>query len=256
MMLVLTIALATFREAVRARVFVYLLVVAAFVVVGAIPTADLGTGQELRLVTDLSMGGVAFTAAFLAIFLGVSAVSGEVERRTIYTVITKAASRTQFVIGKWLGVWMTVLVAIVISYVLVIAVVSGLGHEFASNLFAPLWMLAWETALLIALATFFSCITRPLLSSGLTIALYVVGGSLSSLDYWAGQSAAPEWLKKITAGLFYVLPDFEIFDIKTEVIYKLEYPLAQLGAAGLYGIVYSAGLLALGTFIFQRRDLK
>ena len=62
-MLIVTIAIATFREAVRARVFLYLLVVAAFVVVGAIPTADLGTGQELRLVTDLSMGGVSFTAA-------------------------------------------------------------------------------------------------------------------------------------------------------------------------------------------------
>lgn len=255
-MLIVTIAIATFREAVRARVFLYLLVVAAFVVVGAIPTADLGTGQELRLVTDLSMGGVSFTAAFLAIFLGVSAVSGEVERRTVYTVITKAASRAQFVIGKWLGVWITVLTAVLISYVLVITVVSGLGHAFASNLFAPLWMLGWEMALLIALATFFSCITRPLLSSGLTVALYVVGGSLSSLDYWAGQSAAPTGLKQVTAALFYVLPDFEIFDIKTEVIYKLDYPITQLATAGLYGLVYSAGLLALGIFIFQRRDLK
>lgn len=255
-MMIWTIALATFREAVRARVFVYLLVVAAFVVVGAIPTADLGTGQELHLITDLSMGGVAFTAAFLAIFLGVSAVSGEVERRTVYTVITKAASRAQFVVGKWLGVWITVLTAVLISYTLVIAVVSGLGHSFAQQLFAPLWMLAWEMALLIALATFFSCITRPLLSSGLTVALYVVGGSLSSLDYWAGQSAAPDVVKKITAGLFYVLPDFEIFDMKTEVIYNLDYPTLQLGTAGLYGLVYSAGLLALGIFIFQRRDLK
>jgi hypothetical protein len=90
----------------------------------------------------------------------------------------------------------------------------------------------------------------------LTVALYVVGGSLSSLDYWAGQSAAPEWLKHLTAGLFYVLPDFELFDIKAEVIYQLGFPLTHLGVAALYGALYSAALLAMGIFIFQRRDLK
>ncbi len=252
---VLVIALATFREAVRARVFVYLLVLAAFIVVGAIPASGLGIGQEIRLVTDLSMGGASLTAAFLAIFLGVASVSGEIERRTVYTVVTKAVSRAAFVAGKWLGVWAVVSVAAMISYGLVISVVSVLDKRFASELFAPLWMLIFEMGLLVALATFFSCITSPLLSSGFTLGIYLVGSSLSSLLFWIDQQA-PGWFKRLCQALFVVLPDFEIYDIKSEVLYHLPYASVQLLSAAGYGLIYSAALLGLGALVFERRDLK
>ena len=50
---VLTLARATFAEASRAKVFVYLLVVAALAVVASIPTAELGVGDRLRAVCDV-----------------------------------------------------------------------------------------------------------------------------------------------------------------------------------------------------------
>lgn len=250
-----TIAQATFLEALRARVFVYLLVVAAAMIMGSVPTADLGIGEELRLVTDVAVAGSAYVCVFLAIFLGVSAVSGEVERRTVYTVIAKAASRSHFVVGKFFGVWLTVSVAVVMSYAMIIGLVSVLGQSLALHLLPALVMALLEMALLVAVATFFSCISKPLLSSGLTVGLYLIGVSLRSLYFWVerSKSDALVWMMK---ALYRLLPNFQIYDVRTEVVHKMDVSAASLAWTGAYTLLYAGALLTFASVIFHRRDLK
>jgi len=254
-MIVLTIAAATFREAVRARVFLYLLVVAACAIAGSVPAAELGIGEELRLVIDVSIAGSSYVCVFLAIFLGVSAVSGEVERRTVYTVIAKAASRTEFVFGKFLGVWATVCVAVLASYALIFALVALLGKGANPSLLSPMFMALLEMGLLVALATFFSCISKPILSSGFTVALYLTGVSLKSLMFWVERSKN-EGSAGLFKGLYWLLPNFQIFDVRTEVVHHVSIPLATHLWALLYAVAYGAALLTLASLIFDRRDLK
>ncbi|MCC6810813.1 MAG: ABC transporter permease [Deltaproteobacteria bacterium] len=253
---VLVLARATFIEAVRARVFLYLLAVAALMIAGSVPTAELGVGEELRLTTDVALAGVAYVCAFLSVFLGVSAVSGEVEKRTVYTVIAKAATRSQFVVGKFFGVWATVIVAALAAYAMALALVSGLGGRFASELLYALWMQIFEAGMLVAVAVFFSCISKPLLSSGLTVALYLTGVSLKSIHFWARKSDTPPLTQALVEVFYRVLPNFELFDVRTEIVHHVDPPLAALGFSALYGVAYTGILLGCACLIFHRRDLK
>jgi ABC-type transport system involved in multi-copper enzyme maturation permease subunit len=252
---VLTIALATFKEAVRARVFLYLLVVAAALIAGSVPAAELGIGEEMRLVTDVSVAGATYVCVFLAIFLGVSAVSGEVERRTVYTIIAKSASRSQFVLGKFFGVWATVTVGILASYAMIISLVSVLSRAFVSELFAPMVMAIMEMGLLVALATFFSCISKPLLSSGFTVSLYLTGVSLKSLMFWVSRSPSQE-LVWLTKALYRLLPNFQLYDVRTNVVHHLTVSPETFAWSALYTVTYGAVLLLLACVVFHRRDLK
>jgi Cu-processing system permease protein len=248
------IARYTFLEAVRARVFLYLLVVGAAMIAGSVPTSELGLGDEMRLVVDVSVAGCSYVCVFLSVFLGVSAVSGEVEKRTVYTIIAKAASRRQFVIGKFLGVWLTVMVAATASYAMVIALVSALDGRFASEIVSAYIMTLMEMGLLIALAVFFSCITRPLLSSGLTAGLYLTGVSLRSLYFWIEKSKGAAG--GVASILYRMLPNYQIFDVRTEMVHRLPIAPSTFLYAFLYMLAYGGALLTLACFIFDRRDLK
>jgi ABC-type transport system involved in multi-copper enzyme maturation permease subunit len=252
---VFTIARATFREALRAKVFLYLLVVAIAMVLASVPTAELGVGEQLRLIIDVSMAGAGFVAAFLAVFLGVSSVSGEVEKRTVYTIIAKAVSRTQFVLGKYLGVLATVSVAVSISYVAIIALVSTLSERFPVELFAAWLLVSCEMALLVSVAIFFSCVTRPLLSSGFTVGLYLVGLSLYSLHYWV-ERAKSGIVSGAMRSLYWLLPYFAVFVVKTEIVHHLAIEPGRVAFAVTFSLAYSAAVLLLATFVFERRDLK
>jgi len=248
------IAAATFREAIRARVFVYLLVVVACMVAGSFPAAQLSFGEHERIIVDVAMGAISFIAIFLALFFGVSGVSGEIERRTIYALIAKPVSRREFVCGKFLGVWFTVTVAVCISYLILFALIFLSFARLPSEIFLPWFMALFEMGLLVAVATFFSCMTRPLLSSLFALALYAVGTSLHSILYWVGRSTPS--LASLSQFFYYLLPNFELFDVKAEVVYHLHYPSHQLLFCAAYALVYMAILVWGGSFILDRRDLK
>src|SRR6185295_13983055 len=99
--------------------------------------------------------------------------------------------------------WATVAVAASAAYVMVIGLVSVLGRRFASELLVAYYMQVLEAGLLVALAVFFSCITRPLLSSGLTLGLYLTGVSLRSLMYWVERSQS-EATTLLFSGLYHL----------------------------------------------------
>jgi hypothetical protein len=51
-----------------------------------------------------------------------------------------------------------------------------------------------------------------------------------------------------------VLPDLENFNYKTEIVHHLPIPDKVIVLSALYGIVYTALVLAVAMFIFRKRD--
>ena len=104
------IARNTFREAVRDRVLYNLVVFVLLITGSAIFLGELTAGQEARTIVDLGLGAMLVFGAFISIFVGVSLVSKEIERRTIYAIFSKPIGRGEFIIGKYLGLCLTLLV--------------------------------------------------------------------------------------------------------------------------------------------------
>jgi hypothetical protein len=66
-------------------------------------------------------------------------------------------------------------------------------------------------------------------------------------------SPTAAWLAR---GLYYVLPNFSAFDIKSQVVYGEALSMRYIALTVLYGATYLALVLAAAVTIFSRRDFK
>src|SRR6059058_5001425 len=108
------IARNAFREAVRDRVLYNLVLFVLLLIGGAIFLGELSAGQESKIIVDLGLSAMLLFGAFIAIFVGVGLVYKEIERRTLYAILSKPVTRAEFIIGKYLGLFLTLLVNILV----------------------------------------------------------------------------------------------------------------------------------------------
>src|SRR3954470_19406227 len=104
------IATNTLREAVRDRILYNLILFVLLITGSAIFLGELTAGQEARVIVDLGLSAILIFGAFIAIFVGVSLVWKEIEKRTVYSIFSKPIGRGEFIVGKYLGLCLTLLV--------------------------------------------------------------------------------------------------------------------------------------------------
>jgi len=111
---IVAVAINTFREAVRDRVLLGMIGVALLVLVFTLALAELSLHQERRIVLDLGLASVSLFSAMVSVFLGSSLLYKEIERKTLYVILPKPIRRTEFLLGKCLGIVLTVSVFVFI----------------------------------------------------------------------------------------------------------------------------------------------
>ena len=113
-MMVRAIAINTFREAVRDKVLYSLLFFAIALIGASVVLNRLAIGQQTRIITDLGLASISLFGTLIAIFVGIGLVSKEIDRRTIFTIISKPVGRGHFILGKYLGLVLTLAVEVAI----------------------------------------------------------------------------------------------------------------------------------------------
>jgi len=264
----LRIALAVFRDSVRDRVL-YNLVGFALLVIGAsFLIGQLTAGQDVKIIKDLGLAAMSVFGLFIAVFIGIGLVSKEVERRSIYSLVSKPVRRSEVVVGKYLGLVLTIAVNLAVMAVVwyaVLGYMSWMEHEYFKQAWdAPatdprmlraVYLIFVQLMLVIAIALFFSTFSSPLLSAVLTFGLYVAGhfsADLKNFDVAVGDSP----IRYVTTALYYVLPNMAIFDVKNAVVHAQPVPAGYLLTTTAYGLCYIVVLVAAGVWIFTRRDFK
>src|SRR4051794_39331094 len=111
---IMAIARNAFREAVRDRILYNLILFVLLLTGAAIFLGELSVGQEARVIVNLGLSSILIFGAFISIFVGVGLVWKEIEKRTVYSIFSKPASRGEFIIGKYLGLCLTLLVNVAI----------------------------------------------------------------------------------------------------------------------------------------------
>lgn len=119
-----SIAYNTFREAVRNRVLYFILFFALLLMGSARIVKELAIGAEDRIIANLGLGSISAFGTMVAVFAGISLVYNELEKKTIYTIVSKPVRRYQFLLGKFFGLLMTVFVIVAIMSLFFFAVVN------------------------------------------------------------------------------------------------------------------------------------
>ena len=263
-----TVAIHVFRESVRDRVPYNLVLFSVLLIASSYLLGQLTAGQDVKIVKDLGLAAISVFGLFIAIFIGIGLVSKEVERRSIYALLSKPVSRPQFIAGKYLGLVLTLAVNITVMAVALYIVLGYLTWqetaEYKAVWDAPgpdpamlkaVFLIFIELMLVTALALFFSTFSTPMLSAVLTFGLYIAGHFNSDLKNFdkVVNSEVAIWLSR---GMYHVLPDLSAFDVKTEVVHGLPVTMGYLASTTAYGLAYVTALLLIATFIFSRRDFK
>ena len=113
-MILTAVALSVFRESVRDKVFYNLLLFAVLLVAASFLIGQLTAGQDLKIIKDLGLAATSLFGLFIAVFVGIGVVWKEVERRSVYNLLSKPVRRYQLVLGKYLGLLLTLLVNVAV----------------------------------------------------------------------------------------------------------------------------------------------
>ena len=109
-----SIAFNTFREAVRNRILYFILFFALILMGVSGIVKELAMAAHDRIVIDLGLSSISFFGLLAAVFVGISLVYNELERKTIYTIVSKPVHRHQFLLGKFFGLLLTIYVIVAI----------------------------------------------------------------------------------------------------------------------------------------------
>jgi len=254
-MTIAAIAWNTFREAVRDRILYSILAFALLLIGASVVVAGLSIGQESRIVKDLGLASTTLFGTFIAIFLGITLVSKEIERRTIYLIIPKPVSRPGFLVGKYCGLVLTLVVTVGVMGVMVFLLAALVDGAATPALLLAIGLDFVALMIVTAVALLFSTFSTPTLSAIFTVAIFVIGRLSGDLTVFADQFADPA-LKRAIWVTYLALPDLGRFQFGSRVVQGLPLVPADIGTAAAYGLAYTGFLLLLAIAIFQRRDFK
>jgi ABC-type transport system involved in multi-copper enzyme maturation permease subunit len=251
-----TIALHTFKESVREKVMYNLVVFALLLIGAAILFSSVSLGIEQIMLVNLGLSSIALFGLLMAIFIGIGLVSKEIDRRTIYTILSKPVRRFEFILGKYLGLLLTLLVNTAIMaagfYLALYYVKRSLGREDLAPLVA-IYFILLQLAMVVGIALLFSCISTPILSAFFTFALYVAGNFLGDIR-WFGSETGNAVVEKLAAILYFLLPNFSNFQFISQSSHGRMIPSYLLVSGSLYALLYITSLISASILIFEERE--
>ena len=226
---------------------------------------------SMRQTTEVAAGYALSVSSLigllLTVFMGGNLISRDIDRKGIHTVVTLPISRSQYMIGKFIGLALLLLVSLLILYIL-----AAIAVLLISLQYPPSKPLQWEIYLLVGIfeyimllvisavsVLFNSFATSTFLPMALSLAVYCIGQSTALVkDYLTKAPEAKEispLVSFLAKGSYYFFPNLSAFDIKNAFVYSLPVNLPYLMMVLLYGMFYTGVVMFMATFFFGRRDL-
>ena len=249
---IIAIAHNTFRESIRDRLLYAILFFGLLLMLATIILGSISLEQDVKVIKDLGLAGIFIINFLIILSVGTNLVSKEIDRKSIYTVLTKPIERSTFIIGKFFGLAATLFVttAIMSAVFVVLLLVKHAG--VSPLIFASLVFTYIELLFLVAIALMFSSFTAPVASALYTLAFFLIGHSMTSLTRF-GEQAGPFVRGAITAGT-HLLPNLEKFNIKNQVVYDVAVSGPQALWTVVYAVAYITVLIIVATNILKRQE--
>jgi Cu-processing system permease protein len=250
---ILTIARNTFKEAIRDRILYAILAFALLFLVSTFFLGSISLGEDIKVVKDLGLAGIYIFSIIIAVFLGTSLVYKELEKKTLYIIISKPVSFIDFAIGKFLGLWAGLSLNIflmTIAYLIIVKIKGG-GIDYIS-LYSIL-LLIFEIAIFIALTILFSSFTTPLAGAIYSVIFLYIGHSLSLLKQSAEKSEG--FYKYFADGAYYILPNLEKFNLRNSVVYGVIPNSGEIVYPIIYSIIYTSIFIWLAVLALKKQEL-
>jgi len=282
---VTAIAGVTWTELVRLKVFYFLIIFALLVIGNSFFLARFSFEEEFQMLKDISLGAMSIFSSLLAILATATLLPKDIEDRTIYTILAKPVSRTEYLLGKLAGVFLLLALAVVLmgavfAVVLTLRVqnviqgteadMAGLpaadiaaavarirhaGHD--PNLLSGALVIMVKAWLLAALTMFISTFaTSAIFTTISAFAVYFIGHlQATARDYWLASNDSGFLTHAVLGGLALIFPDLQAFNLVDDIVAGTAVPMVVLAKTVALGFGYIAVYTALAAAVFQGREL-
>ncbi len=232
-----------------------LIIFSVLVIVVSVFLEPFALGEAPKILRDFGLAAASLFGVLIVIIIGSTLIHKDIEKRTIYTVITKPVKRSEIIIGKFLGLLLLIAIlqcAMIVIHQLVIFIYEG---AFDLPLFITIPFSLLEIMILLGILLLFSSFSSPTISAIMGIIFFVIGHASPDLKLFADQVNVAI-LKYLAYGFYYILPNLENFNLRIDLVYKLPIHLDQLLFSICYGLIYTIFLLYLSIIIFEKREFK
>ena len=251
--MLLIIAGATFREAVRSRTFLLLLVIYTIGVLLSRIVGWISATDGNIVTTDLVLSLQSVIGVLVAVATGTALVQSEIQQKTLYTVLSRPVERWQFVVGKFLGL----AAGLALGQLGMLAI--GLAYLWLTGAEVHGWLVLGglltivEVLVMAAVSLCWTALSSPLLAAVLCLATYALGHAVTSLPELINH--LKDWQQVVAAALASVVPNLGMFTYRNQAAYHL--PLDPLGLLQriAYGTLWVALLVAITVGVVRRKQL-
>lgn len=253
-MRILAIARNTFRESIRDKVLYVLLFFAAVTIFGSKALGWISIGQDIKIVKDIALSATSIFGILIAIFVGTSLIYKEIDKRTLYTILSQPMHRYEFVVGKYLGLIALLGVVTVIMAAVSTVYILLLGGTLHVTFYLAILLIYWKLLLITAFAVLMSSMTSPILGAIIVFSVAVFGHATEVFrdlpPQFDGTTA-----KAILEAAYYIIPNLSNFDLAREAANSVSVNGAYVVWVLAYGSMYTIMLLILAALAFEEKDV-
>ena len=248
------VMLNTFRETIRNRVLLNILIFAIGLILLSLIIGDWSLGEQVKVIKDFGLSAMSIFGLLIAIFIGIRLMVQELEQRTIYIIASKPVKRWEILVGKYLGLGLTL--AINVALMCVALWLAGFIKEGSvdTGLLPAVYLIYIEILLIVAFSLLFSSFASPTLSAVFTLTIFIVG-HLSNFLYDYVRIHPETGLNWLYRGIYYIIPDLEKLNLKMEVVTHISQGPHELLYGSVYGISYIILVMVVTSVLFSRKDL-
>ncbi len=249
-----TLAFGTFKEGVRSKQFLSVAVFAVLMLLSALVMSEMSFSERKKIVEDVGLTFMVLFGLVVTLYVGMELIFKEIDRRTIYVILSKPVSRKEFILGKYFGLILLVFTHLLLMIITLSILFFFYVGSFELHLFKAVYMTFLELSMIAAVAVLFSSFATPQVAAFSALSFYIVGQSTSIVQgYLMKQSGIFRVLMSIIFGIF---PRLGYLDIKMEIVHRLPVPWTKFLYGTLYAVFYIVIVILISVMIFERREFK
>lgn len=265
--MILSIAWVTFLEGLRNKAVYGITMLAGLMMAFTVILSGMIMRDVGKVATDFSLSTATFATLLVVLFVGITILARDMERKTVYLALARAVPRARYLLGRFTG--LAILQALIILLLLVASLATlllikkiypayfgtvSLGLVAAAHFFVLIQML-----LLTGLSMLFSLVvSSSFLTFLLTTLTWLIGSSTQEVKLMI-ESAEPDTISPLVKVLvklaYYIFPNFALFDLKATAAHGLSIDTTRLVFSLLYAFGYSVAVLSLAVLLFRRKEL-
>ncbi len=249
------IARYSFIQLVRSKVLLNTLLIGLILALVSYVSYQISYGARSKVSLDIGLGLNYLSIIGISLFLGVGLLGEEIENRTLYMTLVSPVRRWQFLLGK---IWGLSLVLLLNSMILISMILFSyilMGGNITPSIFTAVIFDLLSALIILSLVVLFSLFSNKVLSVLLTVTVVITGSVLHELAVM-NFVIRNEILSIFVEGLKWIMPNFNILDIKDLIIYNHSIPSSYTFSTILYSTLYMLFINMISCVVFQRRELN